>query len=99
MMIIHLFFIKNSNSIVVVLVHVADIIVTNDNVYKIEELITYSTKKFEIKDLGVLQYFTRLKLQNQNEVFVYRNASMSLTYLNGWVWVIVGLQILSLIKM
>ena len=58
------FFIKQrpQNKVVVLIIYVNDIIVTGNNQEEIKNLRQYLASEFEIKDLGRLKYFLRIKV-------------------------------------
>ena len=48
---------SNDNEIVILIVYVDNVILTGDNIMKLEKLKGLLAKEFQIKDLGQLRYF------------------------------------------
>ena len=69
----HTLFIKKSRNgkITILIVYVDDIIVTEDDLEKIEKLKKQLAKEFEIKELGQLKYFLGIEVaHSRNGIFI-----------------------------
>ena len=57
-----LFYKRDGDDITLLIVYVDDMIVTGNNLKKIEKLQNYLSKEFEMKDLGALKYFLGIEV-------------------------------------
>ena len=53
---------SNDNEIVILIVYVDNVILTGDNIMKLEKLKGLLAKEFQIKDLGQLGYFLGMEV-------------------------------------
>ena len=62
-----MFFKQNGNDVVIVLIYVDDVIVTESNNIKIEQLVQDLSSTFALKDLGQLNFFLGIEVtRNEN---------------------------------
>lgn len=68
-------FVKSvDGSLIVLLLHVDDIILTNNNNTHVQTVIDQLTKEFDMKDLGLLHFFLGLQIEYQTQgLFVHQH--------------------------
>lgn len=69
-----LFMKSNGHCLVVLLLYVDDIILTGNVESHVQAVISQLTKKFDMKDLGLLHYFLGLQIEYQSQgIFVHQS--------------------------
>lgn len=86
-----LFLKKTYHSTTILLLYVDDMIITGDDITDIKKLKTNLTKQFEMKDLGLLNYFHRLELLISLMVIFLVKVSMLKIFLLEQVLLIIRL--------
>ena len=74
--------------IVILIVYVDDMILTHDDIGKLEVLKKYLAREFEVKDLGTLRYFLSMEFARIRKGILCHKESMYLSYLRKSVYLV-----------